>query len=117
MDFYSRYQALCEERGLNVQSREMFAVAGVTSGTVSGWKRGAEPRPSVLARLAAFFGVSVDYLLGLSEVRNAGLSRHEQLLIDAFRMADEDGQQEIICVCRNEKHRAESRTARHEEKT
>ena len=115
MDFYERYEALCEERGLSAQSREMFSVAGVTSGTISGWKKGSEPRPSVLIRIARYFDVSVDYLIGLSEVRNQALSPHEQLLIDAFRMADPEGQQEIICVCRNEKRRAEAAQKNREE--
>ena len=114
MTFYDRYEALCAERGLNPQSREMFEVTGVTSGTISGWKRGSEPRPSALIRIARFFDVSVDYLLGLSEVRNGRLSNHEQLLVEAFRLADAEGQQEIIYACRNEKHRAEEKLAREE---
>ena len=107
MSFYERYAALCAERGLSAQSREMFDVAGVTTGTISGWKRGAEPRPAVLVRLARYFGVSVDYLLGLTEVRTSELTDHERLIVEAFRKADAAGQQEIICVCQNEKHRAE----------
>ena len=109
MSFYTRYESLCKERGLNAQSKEMFAVTGVTTGTISGWKKGAEPRAGVLIRLAQYFDVSVDYLLDLNELRDFGLSGHEKLLIEAFRCADEEGQQEIICVCRNEKHNAEAR--------
>lgn len=110
MDFYDRYKALCKEKSLNPQSREMFEVTGVTTGTISGWKRGSEPRPSVLIKIARYFDVSVDYLLGLSEVRNIELSDHERLLIDAFRRADAEGQQEIIFACRNALHRAGQRS-------
>lgn len=111
MSFYDRYADLCAEHGLSAQSREMFDVTGVTTGTISGWKRGAEPRPAILVRLAKYFGVSVDYLLGLTEVRTSGLSDHERLIVDAFRMADAEGQQEIIYACQNEKRKAEKRLA------
>lgn len=114
MSFYDRYANLCAERGLSAQSREMFDVAGVTTGTISGWKRGAEPRPAVLIRLARFFGVSVDYLLGLTEVRSQELSDHERLIVNAFRMADAEGQQEIIYACQTEKHKAEKRLSMEE---
>lgn len=110
MDFYSRYEALCREQGLNAQSKEMFRVTGVTTGTISGWKKGVEPMSSVVVKLAEYFGVSTDYLLGVDNIRSLKLSRHEQLIVDAFRMADEEGQQEIIYVCRNEMHRAEERS-------
>lgn len=109
MGFYSRYEALCKERGFNAQSKEMFAVTGVTTGTISGWKKGIEPKASVVIRLAKFFNVSTDYLLGVTNIRNLNLSKHEQLIVDAFRQTDEEGQQEIIFVCRNEMHRVERR--------
>lgn len=114
MSFYDRYASLCAERGFSGQSREMFDIAGVTTGTISGWKRGAEPRPAVLVRLAKYFGVSVDYLLGLTEIRSSELTDHERLIVDAFRMADAEGQQEIIYACQNEKRKAEKRLAQQE---
>ena len=116
MNFYERYETLCQERGLSAQSKEMFNVTGVTTGTISGWKKGAEPRPSVLVRIARYFDVSSDYLIGLTELREPKLTKHEQLIVDAFRLADEVGQQEIIYVCRTEMHRAEERI-RKKEKT
>jgi len=112
MVFYQRYEELCAERGLSAQSKEMFNVTGVTTGTISGWKKGSEPRPSVLAKIARYFNVSSDYLIGLTDLRDPGLSKHEQLIIDAFRLADEEGQQEIIYVCRTEMHRAGERLRR-----
>lgn len=116
MDFYTRYEALCKERGFNAQSKEMFEVTGVTTGTISGWKKGVEPKASVVIKIAKYFGVSTDYLLCIDELRNLKLSKHEQLIVDAFRLADEVGQQEIIYVCRTEMHRAEERI-RKKEKT
>ena len=116
MEFYSRYEALCAERGLSAQSKEMFSVTGVTTGTISGWKKDSEPRPSVLRNIADYFGVSVDYLLGRSNMRDSQLSKHEQLIVDAFRLADEIGQQEIIYTCRKEMHHTRERLEKKQER-
>ena len=105
MTFYDRYEQLCTERNMRPQTPEMLEIAGVTSGSVSGWKKGALPKTDVLCRLASYFHVSTDYLLCLSELRNPQpitLSDHEQLLIKAFRSADAEGQQNIIFACQYE---------------
>lgn len=105
MTFYDRYETLCSEHGMRPQTPEMLEIAGVTSGSVSGWKKGALPKTEVLCRLAHHFGVTTDYLLCLSELRNpqtAILSEHEKLLVNAFRSADAEGQQNIIFTCQLE---------------
>lgn len=109
MTFYDRYEQLCSERGMRPQTPEMLEIAGVTSGSVSGWKKGALPKTEVLCRLASYFQVTTDYLLCLSELRNPQaqiLSEHEQLLIKAFRAADAEGQQNIIFSCQLELRKA-----------
>lgn len=116
MTFYDRYEALCKERGLNAQSKEMFAVTGVTTGTISGWKKGVEPKSSVVVKLAKYFNVSTDYLLDVDDIRCLKLSRHEQLIVDAFRLADEIGQQEIIYTCRKEMHHTRERLEKKQER-
>ena len=105
MTFYERYETLCAERGLKPQTPEMLAVAGVSSPSVSGWKNGSQPKMDVICRLSKYFGVTSDYLIGLSEVRKQQtivLSEHEQLLVNAFRSADTAGQQNIIFACQLE---------------
>ena len=61
--FWRRYANLCEAVGKapNVVAAE---VGVKSSGTVTGWKNGAIPRPSVLAKLAEYFCVSVFELTG-----------------------------------------------------
>ena len=46
-----------------ITTRSLGARVGVTSAAVTGWCNGASPRPAVTAKLAEFFGVSVDDLL------------------------------------------------------
>lgn len=110
MTFYDRYEQLCSEHGMRPQTPEMLEISGVTSGSVSGWKKGALPKAEALCRLAAHFHVTTDYLLGLSEVRNPQtitLTDHEMLLLKAFRAADAEGQQNIIFTCQYEMRKAE----------
>lgn len=110
MTFYERYETLCAERGVKPQTQEMLDVAGVKSPSVSGWKSGSQPKADVLCRLAKYFDVTTDYLLGLSEVRNAhavpALTEQERLLLSAFRAATVEGQFHIIQVCMNERDAA-----------
>ena len=40
---------------------------GLTRATVSNWKKGGAPRETALRKIADYFGVSVDYLLGNAE--------------------------------------------------
>jgi len=67
-------------------SQEMLAEAlGVTRGCVTNWERGErEPRRAFINKLASYFEVSVDYLLGMEKETNEkimdGLS--EQKILD-----------------------------------
>ena len=113
MTFYERYEMLCAERKMKPQNQELQDVAGITSGSISGWKKGASPKIEVLCRLAKYFDVTTDYLLGLSEVRTSAivLTEQEQLLLEAFRSADTEGQFNIIHVCMDERKKADGRSA------
>lgn len=112
MTFYNRYEQLCSEHGLKPQTQEMLDVLGVTSPTISGWKKGASPKIEAICNLSKYFHVSSDYLLGLSRLRNpqiTALTAHEQLLVNAFRSADPEGQQNIIYTCQHELRRVKKR--------
>lgn len=58
--FFERFTELCKERGEtpNSVAREI----GASSGSVTAWKRGTEPRNATLTKLADYFGTTVDYL-------------------------------------------------------
>ena len=65
--FYDRYCQLCRSRGVS-PSRAALEM-GISKGTVSVWKQRPDSMPSgdTLARIAQYFGVSTDWLLGLRE--------------------------------------------------
>lgn len=60
--FWNKFVELCNQKGVspNFVAREL----GITSGTVTSWKKGGTPRDTTLRKIADYFGVSVDYLLG-----------------------------------------------------
>lgn len=60
--FFDRYSALCKERGESPNS--VAKKLGVSSGSITAWKRGTMPRIETVNMLASFFNVSADYLLG-----------------------------------------------------
>ena len=71
MMFYEIFSELCKAHGLTV-TRAALEI-GLSKGNVSYWKRqykeGKEARPDsyTAEKIAAFFGVSVDYLRGRTD--------------------------------------------------
>lgn len=109
MTFYERFEQLCNESGFKPQSKEMQQITGVSSPAISNWGiKGAIPKGDVICRIAEYFHVSTDYLLGLSKLRNPQdeLTEEENLLLNAYRSASVQGKFNIIQVCMNEKDSA-----------
>jgi len=65
---FETISSLARERGLSIGA--LAAIVGISSGNMYDWRSGRS-RPSVeaLGKLADFFGVSVDYLLGRTSKR------------------------------------------------
>lgn len=72
MTFGERLRNLREER--NITQKTLSVVIGVSPRMVSFYESGAHfPRDErILLQLAAYFQVSTDYLLGFSDVKQAG---------------------------------------------
>ena len=64
--FAARLKELRTEKNLTM--KELAAAIRVTDGAISNWENGVnEPKISYLIRIAVFFHVSADYLLGLED--------------------------------------------------
>ncbi len=62
MDFYSRFEQLCNDRG--VTPTQAARDNGISQPAVAMWKkRNSTPQANTVQKLADYFGVSVDYLL------------------------------------------------------
>lgn len=76
--FFDRFQALCREKGVSVY--RACTDIGLNRSAVAKWKAGGKPNGTTAGRLADYFGVSTDYLLGQTEQKTpsgAALSDEE----------------------------------------
>ena len=65
MNFYQRYIGLCNE-----MSKTPSAVAleiGLSKTAVHKWKNGGLPTDATISKVASYFNVTVDYMMGLEE--------------------------------------------------
>lgn len=121
--FWERFVSECERIGRkpNPVAKEI----GISSGTVTGWKKGVVPKPEGLQRIADYFGCTTDYLLGISDCRTLNdatamftdLTEQEKTLLRLFRETTEEGRFEMIAAFMNiknaieKKHTGENTTA------
>ena len=67
--FFNRFRELCDQRNISVY--RACTDIGLNRSAVAKWKNGGKPNGSTAARLADYFGVTTDYLLGQSDDRLA----------------------------------------------
>ena len=60
--FWNAFCAECDK--INKKPNPIGKEIGVSSATISKWKSGTIPNGETLVRIADYFGVSIDYLLG-----------------------------------------------------
>jgi transcriptional regulator with XRE-family HTH domain len=61
--YYENFGKLLSER--NVRASDVAKATGIETATLSNWKNGNyTPKPDKLEKIADYFGVTVDYLLG-----------------------------------------------------
>ncbi len=98
--FYTRLEHLCKEAGTSVAD-VAENVLHVSSGTPTGWTRGAAPKATTVELAARHFRVSADYLLGLTTDKQVSaearaLEPDEIDLIDALRAAPPPVRQAVM---------------------
>lgn len=98
--FYARLVELCKEAGTSVAA-VAEDVLHVSSGAPTFWKKGASPKASIVMIAARHFGVSADYLLGLTSEKRTlnsarSLDEDESRLVDALRAAPDSIRQAVL---------------------
>ena len=64
--FYDRFKQLCAEKGISCNKAALEI--GLSNATPTKWKKtGATPAGETLDRIAAYFGVTTDFLLGIEK--------------------------------------------------
>lgn len=106
--FWENFYKLCLNNGLsaNAVAKEL----NIASGTVTEWKKGRVPINKTLKKIANYFNVSIDYLLGKEAPTETSALPHdpnpsnddilkddfERKLIGTFRETTVDGKIRII---------------------
>lgn len=69
VSFIERLNLLCKEKGISIS--KMIKDLSLAHGNVTNWNKGAVPKGETLNKIADYFNVSTDYLLGKTEKRKA----------------------------------------------
>lgn len=94
-------------RAKGIDQKVMSIDLGVSQPTISDWESGRKiPSSKSAARLADYFGVSLDYLLGRDEdakkepdaTHGTELSSGEQALIQLFRRVPSDKRELVLAM-------------------
>lgn len=79
--FYDRFKQLCEKKG--VSCNKAAIEIGLSNATPTKWKKtGATPAGETLDRIAAYFNVSTDFLLGIESKKEKPLVNGDEELTE-----------------------------------
>lgn len=112
-NFFARYSELCKSTGETPNS--VAKIIGASSGSVTAWKNGAEPRYSTVVKIAEYFNVSVDFLLG-KEKTSTGTGERDVLedvdvaFYGDFKELTEDEKETVRDMVRLMRQRKEKRS-------
>ena len=90
--FFNRFKELCDERGISVY--RACTDIGLNRSAVAKWKTGGKPNGSTAAKMAEYFGVTTDYLLGKS-TEKAPVDTKREISAAAIKFALFGGDGEI----------------------
>lgn len=102
MLLYERLQELCQEHSTTITAL-CVKITG-NKGNLTTWKNN-NVRPEWLAAISDEFGVSVDYILGKTPVKErfSDLPEDEQEFISLMRQADPDYRKSLLDVLKKSK--------------
>lgn len=94
--FYDRFKQLCDDRGVSCNKAALEI--GLSNATPTKWRKtGATPNSETLQKIAGYFGVTIQFLLGQETEKTPTLTKKDERDIardvEAImsRLADGDG--------------------------
>ena len=78
MTYWKRYCELCSQKGTSPNA--VASQLGFSNATCTKWKNGSVPSSKSLAKIAEYFNVSADYLLG-NETKEEQLDKTDQEIL------------------------------------
>lgn len=80
--FFDKYSELCKKKGKTPTG--VAIELNVSRATVNYWKNGNVPKQDTLIKIANYFNVSVDYLLGNEKQKNPVTDSDEMLMFALY---------------------------------
>ena len=98
---YEIYQKLLDMNG--VKSADVARATGISNMTFSDWKKGkSTPKMDKIEKIAKYFGVTTDYMLGKkSEIPSASMADDHLELIKLYSSLSEADQKAIMQIMRS----------------
>lgn len=91
--FYERFKALCKTRGMSPSA--VVEAIGINKANASFWKKGSMPSSSNLQKLADYFDVSTDYLLGVNDTVSVDV-RDKTLMYDKLTQEESENDKNYL---------------------
>ncbi len=97
--FIARFNELCREK--NISRYKLSIDLQIGNSTIYGWEKGQQPTADKLIKLADYFEVSTDYLLGRSNdvgviETNANLTPFQNKLLTVVATLPRDDQFQVL---------------------
>lgn len=100
--FHARLSGLCKAKDTSV-TLFITDVLCISSSAATNWKNGSYPSSEVIYAVAEYFGVSTDYLFGLSDTperRIPSVTPEETDLLNNLRTADPNAREVLLASLR-----------------
>lgn len=108
MNINNTLNALMREK--NIKWKELSEILKIGKNQFRYWEeKDTLPDGKTLIKLSKFFGVSTDYLLGLTDNSSPYISAQEKTLLDMFRETSEEGRFRMIQAVMNIKDEVEKK--------
>ena len=91
--FFDNLYKVCKQK--NTTPNGMAKIIGISSGSVTSWKKGTVPKSDTLQKIAEYLNVSTDYLLG-NEQKEKSLSEKDKLIADINCMLSSKSKDELL---------------------
>lgn len=92
--FYDNFINLCNRIGKPPTT--VILEVGLNRAAATAWKKGVVPRDATLAKLADYFGITVDELMGKTKaVSNSDTANEDQLMAAFFEGGEDLSQEEM----------------------
>ena len=98
--FYDRFCEVCREKG--TKPTIVIQELGLSSGNMTNWKKGRTPKTDVINRVAEHLGVSIDYLLEKTDIKEApsqnedAISEAEKKIHQNIKLLNDEGLEKAI---------------------